>query len=140
MCELPNFILSPYFTGGGDELQQIDRVFSTSSGDQPRRCVIYGMPGVGKTQLALKFATRTFQIGQVRYVFWVSATSVEKVTQGFAKLVDCLRLPGRHALDLASKLTAMRVWLQDPGPSRDWLVVLDNVNGETAMMLRDVLP
>ena len=98
------------------------------------------MPGVGKTQLALKFATQTFHYGQVHYVFWVSAASVEKMIQDFAKLVDRLRLPGRHTLDPASKLTAMRVWLEDPGPARYWLVVLDNVNGETAVMLRDVLP
>ncbi|KAL8858287.1 MAG: hypothetical protein Q9178_005150 [Gyalolechia marmorata] len=42
VCELPDFILSPYFIGRGDELQQIDRVFSASSGDLPGRCVIHG--------------------------------------------------------------------------------------------------
>lgn len=140
MCELPDFLLSPYFTGRNDELQEIDRIFSRSSDSIARRCIVHGMPGVGKTQLALKFATVAFQRNQYDYVFWVSAVSVEKVTQDFSKLADLVRLAGRHKLDQASKLTAMRGWLEDPTAARSWLVVLDNVSEETAVMLRDVLP
>lgn len=98
------------------------------------------MHGVGKTQLALKFATDAFRNGQYPYVFWVSAVSVEKVTQDFSKLADLVHLTGRHTLDQASKLTAMRVWLEDPAAARSWLVVLDNVSEETAVILRDILP
>lgn len=56
------------------------------------------MPGVGKTQLALKFAMLAFQKGQYPYVFWVSGVSVEKLSQDVSKMVDLLRLPGRHTL------------------------------------------
>ena len=141
ICELPNFLLSPYFTGRGDELRQIDRVFSTSSGDLPRCCVIHGMPGVGKTQLALKFATLAFQKGQYPYIFWVSAVSVEKLTQDASKVVDLLRLPGRYTLNQASRVTAARAWLEDSTAAKSWLVVLDNLSEETAITtLRDFLP
>ncbi|KAK3166744.1 hypothetical protein OEA41_009869 [Lepraria neglecta] len=140
VCELPSFLLSPYFTGRRDELQQIDRVFNTSSGNLPPRCIIHGMPGIGKTQLALQFATLAFQRGQYPYVFWVSAVSVEKLTRDFSKLVDLVRLPGRHTLDQASKLTMARAWLEDSTAARSWLVVLDNVSEETAVILRDILP
>ena len=98
------------------------------------------MPGVGKTQLALKFATVAFQRGQHAYIFWVSAVSLEKVAQDFSKLADLVRLAGRHTMDQASKLTAMRGWLEDPPVGRSWLLVLDNVSQETAGILRDVLP
>ena len=98
------------------------------------------MPGVGKTQLALRFATLAFQDGQYPYVFWVSAASVEKLSQDVSKMVDLLRLPGRHTLNQASKLTAARGWLEDSTAARSWLVVLDNINEETAMTLHDVLP
>lgn len=66
------------------------------------------MPGVGKTQLALKFATLAFPKGQYPYVFWVSAASVEKLTRDFIKLEDLVRLPGRCTVDQASKLTVVR--------------------------------
>ena len=98
------------------------------------------MPGVGKTQLALKFATVAFQKGQYPYMFWVSAVSVEKVARDFSKLVDLVRLPGRHTLDQASKLSVARAWMEDSTAARSWLVVLDNVSEETAAMLRDNLP
>ncbi len=90
------------------------------------------MPGPGKTQLALKFATLVFQKGQHPYVFWVSAVSVEKVTRDFSKLADRLRLPGRYTLDQASKLTMTRAWLEEPTAGRSWLVVFNNVSEETA--------
>lgn len=73
-------------------------------------------------------------------MFWVSAVSVEKLTRDISKLVDLVRLPGRHTLNQASKLTAARAWLEDSTVARSWLVVLDNVSEETAEMLRDVLP
>ena len=97
------------------------------------------MPGVGKTQLALKFATLAFEKGLYHYVFWVSAVSVEKFARDFSKLADLLRLPGRHTMDQASKLTAARAWLQDLTIAKSWLIVLDNVSEETIAMLHDVL-
>jgi len=43
------------------------------------------------------------------YTFWVAAGSVEKLARDFSKLVDLLRLPGRHALDQVTKLTVASV-------------------------------
>ncbi|KAI4247881.1 MAG: hypothetical protein L6R42_009493 [Xanthoria sp. 1 TBL-2021] len=140
ICELPNAILSSHFTGRGDELQQIDRAFSASSGDLPARYVIHGMPGVGKTQLALRYAMLASERSKDMYTFWVSAASVEKLARDFSKLVD-LRLPGRHALDQATKLTLARAWLEDPTAGKKWLLVLDNVTQETSRMILDeILP
>ena len=98
------------------------------------------MPGVGKTQLALNFATLAFRKGQYPYVFWVSAASAEKLTQDISKLVDLVRLPGRYTLNQASKLNAARAWLEDSTVATSWLVVLDNVSEETAVILHNILP
>ena len=98
------------------------------------------MPGLGKTQLALKFAERAFQRSQYAYVFWVSAASAEKLTQDISKLVDLLRLPGYHTSNQVTKLTMARVWLEDSTDGRSWLVILDNVTQDTTAMLRDMLP
>ena len=139
LYELPTFILSPDFTGRYKELQHIDRVFSTSD-ERPRRCVIYGMPGLGKTKLALKFATIAFEKRQYSYIVWVSAASVEKIFKDLAKFLSVLRLPGWQTLDEVSKVTTIRAWLEDSGAARDWLIVLDNVKEDTAKTLLDVLP
>ena len=99
------------------------------------------MPGVGKTQLALQYASLASGRSQDTYTFWVSAGSVEKLARDFSRLVDLLRLPGRHASDQFTKLTLARAWLEDPSAGKEWLLVLDNVTRETArMMLDDILP
>lgn len=98
------------------------------------------MPGLGKTQLALKFAKRASERKQYAYVFWVSAASAEKLSQDFSKLVDLLRLPGRHTSDQVTKRTMARAWLEDAADARSWLIILDNVTQETAAVLRDMLP
>ena len=116
-------------------------MFSASSGDLPARCVIHGMPGVGKTQLALRYATLAFERSEDMYTFWVSAGSVEKLARDFAKLVDLLHLPKRYAMDQVTKLTAARAWLEDPTAKKKWLLVLDNVTQETMRMIfGDILP
>lgn len=89
------------------------------------------MPGVGKTQLALKFAILAHENGQYPYTFWVSAESVEKLSQGISKMVDLLCLPGRHTLNQASRLTAARAWLEESTAAERSLVILDNVSEET---------
>ena len=74
-------------------------------------------------------------------MFWVSAVSVDKLTQDVSKVVDLLRLPGRHTQNQASRLTAARAWLEDSTVAKSWLVILDNVSEETAITtLRDFLP
>ena len=98
------------------------------------------MPGLGKTQLALRFAELAFQRSQYTYVFWVSAASAEKLTRDFSKLVDLLRLPGYSTSNQVTKLTMARAWLEDSTDGRSWLVILDNVTQETTAMLRDMLP
>jgi hypothetical protein len=99
------------------------------------------MPGVGKTQLALRYAMLASGRSQDMYTFWVSAGSVEKLARDFSKVVNLLRLPGRHALDQVTKLTVARAWLEDSTAGKKWLLVLDNVTRETtAMILVDILP
>ena len=99
------------------------------------------MPGVGKTQLALRYATLASKNNQNMYTFWVSAGTVEKLAREFAKVVDLLCLPGRHTMDQATKMTVARAWLENTTVGKDWLLILDNVSPETTTMIcHDVLP
>ena len=99
------------------------------------------MPGVGKTQLALRYATLASKHSQSMYTFWVSAGTVEKLAREFAKVVDLLRLPGRHTMDQVTKMTVARAWLENTTVGKDWLLILDNVASETTKMIfYDVLP
>lgn len=99
------------------------------------------MPGVGKTQLALRYARLASERSQYIYIFWVSAGSVEKLARDFSKVADLLCLSSQHALDQVTKLNLARAWLEDSTNKKKWLLILDNVTQETiTMILADILP
>jgi hypothetical protein len=96
------------------------------------------MPGLGKTHLVLRYAKMSFEHGQYSHIFWVSATSVDKLIEGLAKVLDLIGHPDRSMPDQSAKLTIARLWLED---SHDkWLLVFDNVNRNTLGFLRHHLP
>ena len=123
VCKLPSFLLSPSFNGWDHELYEIEERLSNAPGKQPRCCIVQGMPGVGKTQLALKFATLAFRHGRYLYVPWVWAMSVGKVVQDFSKLADLVRLPGRYGLEQTGRLPAMWACLEGSTAARSWLLI-----------------
>ena len=103
------------------------------------RCVLYGNQGVGKSQLTYKWAKTTFDRGENRYVMWISATTVEKLYQGFCRLLHSVNHPDRSHPEQSVRLAAAQRWFEEVD-SGDWLLVLDNVFPETVDFLREHLP
>jgi len=104
----------------------------------PSCCVIRGMPGVGKSQLSLCYAVKSFDAGRYTHIFWTSATGIDKLTQGFSRVLDLIGHPDRHVEDQGIKLTAARLWLEEC--SVNWLFVIDNVDRNTLGFLRTHFP
>jgi Bacterial TniB protein len=47
---------SPLFTGQKDVLNRLEKIFADRTNNRPRRCcLLWGMGGIGKTQICLKF-------------------------------------------------------------------------------------
>ena len=145
-----------WFTGRENELEKLKRVLefsSTSSISSPspnnkganrsparvlqRSCVVFGMGGVGKTQLALRYAWASKT--RYKYTFWIRAeddASLAESYLGFGRRLGVLRGPAK---DLSEDIAMVNQWLTtseynnpylcqsltslDP----DWLVVFDNV-------------
>jgi tetratricopeptide (TPR) repeat protein len=137
--DAPLGLLSLYFTGREWELVHIRETLDVIHGDIPTRCVVYGMHGIGKTQLALQFARLSFEQQRYSHIFWFSATTVEKLQDGFTKLLHLVHHPDRSHLEQGARLTAARRWLEDSG-FVNWLIVLDNVDPSTLSFLREHLP
>jgi hypothetical protein len=140
--DAPVGLLSTTFTGRERELDQIQERLIIVHGDSPSRCALYGMPGVGKTQLALKYTVVSFSEHRYSYIFWVSAATVEKLSQGLVKILDLLKLPDRFNPDQSAKLTAAQQWLEKRSLESEerWLLVLDNVSKHTLRDIRSHLP
>ena len=137
--DAPIHFLSARFTGRNRELAVIERALHRSGRNVPMRCVLYGNQGVGKSQLTYKWAKSTFDRGENRYVMWISATTVEKLYQGFCRLLHSVNHPDRSHPEQSVRLAAAQRWLEEVD-SGDWLLVLDNVFPETVDFLRQHLP
>ncbi|KZP26557.1 TPR-like protein [Athelia psychrophila] len=134
--------ISSCFTGREPELDFITTSFNTFQSDKPTRFVIYGMPGLGKSQLALQHANLGFTAKVYSHVFCVSATTVEKLSQGLARILGLLNHADRNHPDQAAQIAAVRLWLEqsDRHGCLRWLLIFDNVTVESARFLREHLP
>jgi hypothetical protein len=138
--DAPIDLLTVYFTGREMELAEVAKTLDVVHGDIPTRCVVCGMHGIGKTQLALQFAIRSFDQQRYSHIFWISATTLEKLHAGFADILNLIVHPDRFlVLEQIARVRAARRWLEDSG-SISWLMVLDNVDPSTVGFLRENLP
>ena len=140
--DAPTYLLSSHFTGRENELNWIERIFGVVHDGEPTRCVMYGMFGLGKTQLALKYATMSYQLKRYSLVFWISGATVEKLNQGLAKVLNLIDHPDRYHVEQSTKLTSARRWLEECSamyPTK-WLLVFDNVTQEALTFLQEHLP
>jgi hypothetical protein len=139
--DAPLDLLSVHFIGRNEELDRIGKILDTvrEDDDVPARCVIQGMHGLGKTQLALQFAKLSFKRQRYSLIFWISATTVEKLSQGFVDLLNLVGHPDRSHPEQSTRLKAARRWLEDAN-SIDWLLILDNVDRNTISFIREHLP
>ncbi|KZP20026.1 TPR-like protein, partial [Athelia psychrophila] len=134
--------ISPCFVGRDEELQLIANVLGLCDGDVPPRYAVWGMPGLGKSQLALKYANTSFRAGRHMYIIWISATTMEKANQGLAGVLDLLQHPDRHHPDQSARITAARLCLEhsEQYGFLKWLIILDDVTVATVPFLRENLP
>ncbi|KAF7986440.1 hypothetical protein HWV62_31197 [Athelia sp. TMB] len=136
--DAPILRISKYFTGRDMDLDRISRALSRHSNNEPSRFAIHGMPGLGKSQLVLQFSKQAYASHVYAYIFWVSATTIEKLTQGLTSVLYLVDHKDRSDPDQALRLVAARRWLERSPDN--WLLVLDDVTADVIPFLREHLP
>ena len=121
------------------EMAQLAKFMLPISTDQRFRkiCVLHGLGGIGKTQLAIQFA-RNYR-KNYSAVFWIDGSSKEKLKQSIAGLAN--QLPQHQLLEKA-KSYAQRPheeldravedvlsWFSQSSNEK-WLLIYDNVDRE----------
>ncbi|MFC0052935.1 NB-ARC domain-containing protein [Streptomyces actinomycinicus] len=85
-----------------------------------------GLSGVGKTQLAAHYARTAWQAGDLDVLVWITATTAQSITTGYAQAAS--ELLGVDPADQRAATTFL-AWLEPKAGQRPcrWLVVLDDV-------------
>ncbi|KZP24439.1 hypothetical protein FIBSPDRAFT_784733, partial [Athelia psychrophila] len=140
--DAPVDLISSCFTGRHQDVQFIANTFASPTGRTPARYAIWGMPGLGKSQLSLKYAHSSFESGRHTHIFAISATTVEKLTQGLVGVLNLVRHPERYNSDQAAQLTATRHCFENSETYGfvNWLIIFDNATSKTVAFLRLHLP
>ena len=127
------------FVGRDEQLHQIEQQLQPDSAEKSGRKVfiVHGLGGIGKTQLAVKYARNYHD----RYsaVFWIDGSTRTRLQQSFldaAKQIPHEQL-GKHVtallnsaqVDLEAVMKGVLQWLSLPGNWK-WLLVIDNVDRE----------
>jgi len=127
------------FVGRDEQLRQIEEKLQSKSTEKSRRrvFVIHGLGGMGKTQIAVKYA-RTHQ-NKYSAIFWIDGSTRTRLQQSFmgvAKRIPPKQLQARGAAqlngaqaDLEVVMKGVLYWMSLPGNWK-WLLIIDNVDRE----------
>ncbi|TKW55178.1 Kinesin light chain [Colletotrichum tanaceti] len=132
-----SWFLVPYdenldFVGRSEALDRIKRHFGhtgqqASQPARPRpRVALFGLGGIGKTQIALAYAFWLQQAHPDVSVFWVHASNAERFRQAYSSIAQECGIPG-HDDPKADMLTLVKTSLEKGFRGR-WLMVIDNAD------------
>ncbi|KAI1183777.1 hypothetical protein F5B17DRAFT_110946 [Nemania serpens] len=138
------------FQSREDELRQIDAALYPDSlqmghlGNQTHKtCTITGLGGVGKTELAYRYLTRSRDKGDFDASFFIAADTASRLREQYSQLAINLGLVSEiDQKDAETSAEIFRMWLAEPVqgiPDADrphstvrWLLIFDNaINTDT---------
>ncbi|KAH7123390.1 hypothetical protein B0J13DRAFT_153463 [Dactylonectria estremocensis] len=101
---------------------------------EPRsRVSLYGLGGVGKTQIAIAYVYWLRQTCPDVSVFWVYASNAERFHQAYSSIAQECDIPG-YDDPKVNVLSLVKTWLETKYRSR-WLMVIDNAD-DTELFFR----
>jgi tetratricopeptide (TPR) repeat protein len=113
---------NPNFTGRKELLERLQEALMSGQSAALTQA-IYGMGGVGKTQLATEYAYR--HRGEYDVVWWVRAEEAATLAADYAGLAGELWPDTKDVTDQEALVEEVRRWLEH---ERDWLLIFDNAN------------
>ncbi|KAH6866069.1 P-loop containing nucleoside triphosphate hydrolase protein, partial [Thelonectria olida] len=96
------------------------------SANRRSRVSLYGLGGVGKSQIALAYTYWLQETCPDVSVFWVHAAKEERFRLGYASIAQECAIPG-HDDPKADLLLLVKTWLEKTHKRR-WLMVIDNAD------------
>lgn len=115
-------LLSQHFTGRSSALSLIHQHLTTTAIVGPARVAVWGTPGIGKTQLTLRYLQQYRKIYQ-RNIF-VNASSKDSIISAYRTIVSTLDLLDIGLASNDMVIEKVKHWLAE---NINWLLIFDNV-------------
>jgi hypothetical protein len=87
------------------------------------RIALYGMGGVGKTQVAVEYVYR-FK-SEYKYIFWIPSTDQLSVLNGFQRVAQKIGIGGSTSEAVSEVMELVFAWLKS---QQNWLLVFDGLD------------
>ncbi|KAL8763279.1 MAG: hypothetical protein Q9194_007383 [Teloschistes cf. exilis] len=84
-----------------------------------------------KSQLAIEYSYQVRNSSPEIWVFWVHASSKAKIEEGYRRIAEATRLPGRDD-PRVNILQLVRAWLCDESNGR-WVTIVDNADDSSVL-------
>ncbi|KAL8776668.1 MAG: hypothetical protein Q9194_003013 [Teloschistes cf. exilis] len=120
------------FVGREDILEDLEELLSQRR-DGSIVAVLYGLGGVGKTQVALEYIYRTRS--PLISVFWVHGSSLSRFMESYKRIAIECDIPGHNDPD-NDTMQLVRDWLEISCVTQ-WLMIVDNVDDRTVFFEQD---
>jgi tetratricopeptide (TPR) repeat protein len=115
---------NPHFTGRDELLSELrDKLDEVKPKTYNHRIAIYGMGGVGKTQLAIEYVHRYKALYDG--IFWISAVDNAQLLSGFQEIGIITGCVKTRDLKPIEQVKAVLSWLRQED---SWLLMIDNLD------------
>ncbi|KAF8729341.1 hypothetical protein AX14_006248 [Amanita brunnescens Koide BX004] len=111
---------STLFTGRYEYLQKLRDYFSSNASGHQKSCLLYGLGGIGKTQICLKFIEENEDL--FSDIFWIDASSTISIELGLMQIAQANNTPQRAK-------QSPRTVLQWISQRTKWLMIYDGADG-----------
>ena len=120
---------NPDFTGRTQVLTDLHEALQSNEAAALTQRAIWGLGGIGKTQIALEYAYR--HRGDYAVVWWVRAEDSVTLASDYAGLAAPLGLPEKDAAEQKAIVAAVRGWLDN---NDGWLLIFDNARDRESVL------
>ncbi|KAM6493175.1 hypothetical protein JOM56_011309 [Amanita muscaria] len=110
---------SGLFSGRKPYLQDLHTHFIANPSPERKTFLLYGMGGIGKTQICLKFIEENKEC--FADIFWIDASSENSIRLKLEQIAKAYKISAS-----SSSAKAFLNWISDRG---NWLIVFDNADG-----------
>jgi restriction system protein len=114
------------FTGRSDVLEQVRDRIAAATGGGGTSLALYGLPGAGKTQVALEYVHR--YRSDYDLVWWIPSEQTSLVRSSLAALAGQLSIGPAMSAGIDGTIAAVLDALRRGTPHPRWLLVFDNAD------------